>query len=236
MYVYVYVAKDLSIAYCMAVIDHSIMLLSDATTNAMSISTTSSSAVASPSMIGVTYSVEPTTAPGFETVVSTVLVTITSTVHAFASQSTTTTNADPTISTDMTSSSAVASPSRIVASVEPTGTCDPVVTTLITCLSPTVTVTSTVSDTASQYLIKITPSNVQCSNQEITKESDSSCNALAICVPVAVVVALVACVIALIVVWRLRHKAIYSFLNSNPQMAKVYNDLYGSVGLQTLYV
>ena len=205
VHVCIYGAKDLSSVYCMVAIDHSIMLLSDTSTNtdpAMSTSMISSSAMTSPAMISATYSVEPAaTCASFETVVSMVLVTVssTSTVHVTASQST-------------------------------------MYTSTTTFVSRTVTVTSTVSDTASRCITNITPSNVQCSNQRIDKKSDNSCNAVAICIPVAVVIALVTCVIAVIAVWKLRHKAIYNFVNSNPQMAKVYNDLYGLVALQTFYV
>ena len=77
----------------------------------------------------------------------------------------------------------------------------------------------------------ITPSTAQGSNQRITDKTDNSCNAVAICIPVAVVIAIVVCVIVPIAVWRLRHRAIYNYVASNPQMAKIYNDLYGSVYL-----
>ena len=94
----------------------------------------------------------------------------------------------------------------------------------------TVTVTSTVSATQSQCItVTISPSAAQSSNQQITDKSDTSCNAIAICIPVAMVIAVVVCVIVFMAVWRLRHKAIYNFVTSNPQMAKIYNDLYGSV-------
>ena len=171
MHVCIYGAKDLSSVYCMVAIDHSIMLLSD-----------------------------------------------------------TSTNTDPTMSTSMISSSAMTSPAMISASQST------MYTLTTTFVSRTVTVTSTVSDTASRCITNITPSNVQCSNQRITEKSDNSCNAVAICIPIAVVIALVTCIIAVIAVWKLRHKAIYNFVNSNPQMAKVYNDLYGLVALQTFYV
>ena len=92
----------------------------------------------------------------------------------------------------------------------------------------TATVTRTVSATESQCTtVIISPSTAQCSNQQITIKSDSSCNAIAICIPVAMVIAVVVCVIVFVAVWRLRHKAIYNFVTTNPQMARIYNDLYG---------
>ena len=95
---------------------------------------------------------------------------------------------------------------------------------------PTVTVTSTVSATPSQCItILISPSPAQCYNQQVTDDGRNSCNAVAICVPVAMVIAVVVCVIVIFVVWRLRQKVAYNVGTNNLEM--VYNDLYGLVTL-----
>ena len=180
--------------------------------------------------------------------------------HSISLLSTTTVNADPTISISNTFSNVVVSSSMSTTLVEPTAaicaspqavvitstlistfpTTTVTVTstvsatqsqcTTVTFPTTTATVTSTVSATPSQCItVIISPSTAQSSNQQITDKGDSSCNAIAICIPVAVLIAVVVCVIVFVAVWRLRHKAIYNFATSNPQMAKIYNDLYGSV-------
>ena len=115
-------------------------------------------------------------------------------------------------------------------------------TTQLVSTTVTVTVTSTVHATPSRSMtpvispscsvstVSVTPSTVQCSDQQIAENDDNSCNAVAICIPVAVVIAVIACVVVIVVVWRFRQKSNYNLTTSHPEMAKVYNDIYGSVG------
>ena len=156
-------------------------------------------------------------------------VTVTSTVTSTAS-GTVTSTVTSTVSTCSRISSESACPST-----------EATVTVIITSTlrispSPTVTVTSTVLTCSSQRTTFMTsPSVAQCSDQQTTSTEDSgnSCNAVAICVPVAVVIGLIACVIVFVIIWRLRHNSIYKVSTSNPEIVKVCNDLYGSVALHT---
>ena len=164
--------------------------------------------------------------------------------------SSTTLNVDPTVLTSSTtvnvgptSSTSVVSSNEMVASTMSNGpTC---ASTQLDAATVTVTITSTVHATPSQFMtsmvsssctvtltstVSVTPSTDQRSGQQIDEEDDNSCNAVAICVPVAVVIGVVVCVVVLVVVWRLRQRANYSISTGDPQMAKVYNDMYGSVG------
>ena len=101
-----------------------------------------------------------------------------------------------------------------------------------------ITIYSTVTSTVTN-IISATPSmpidslGTQSSNQQINNDGASSCSAVAICIPVAGVFALVTCVIVFVAVrWvRQNSKVAYSLETKNPEMMKVYNDLYGSVNL-----
>jgi len=96
------------------------------------------------------------------------------------------------------------------------------------------TVTSTVTNIISATpSMPIDSSGTQSSNQLTNNDGASSCNAVAICIPVAGVIALVTCVIVFVAVrWvRQNSKVAYSLETKNPEMMKVYNDLYGSVNL-----
>ena len=148
--------------------------------------------------------------------ITTSIVIITSTVHTTISQPTTlTNNISPTVISTGTVSDAQSESTTSRISNLPT-----------TFTTVTVTVTSTVSVTPSQYTAMPSSPSVA-ANQQVT---DNGCNAVAICIPVAVVIALLVCIIVFLVVWRLtliRKKAVYN-LNTSIN-AEVRNDLYGSV-------
>ena len=84
-----------------------------------------------------------------------------------------------------------------------------------------VTITNTVHVTPSQSMtLTISPSSTatigstmssspktgQCSNQQAAKDNDNSCNAVAICIPVAFVIDLIVCVVTFVIVWRLHQQ------------------------------
>ena len=178
-------------------------------------------------------------------------ITCTAFDHSVPLLSTTIMNTDPTASTSVTSLSVIVTSSTmnsIISNRPIESTC---ASTQLVAATVTVTITSTVHVTPSQSVTPTTspsstvtigntvsssPSSLQCSNQQAAKDNDNSCNAVAICIPVALVIGLIVCVVTIVIVWRLRYRAIYNFATSNPQMAKIYNDLYGSVALYLLNV
>ena len=170
-------------------------------------------------------------------------ITCTAFDHSIPLLSTTMVNTDPTTSTSVTPSSVTSSAMSIMSNRPVESTC---ASTPLAAVTVTVTVTSTVHSTLLQPVtptvspsssatisnaMSLSPSNLQCSNQQAAKDDDNSCNAVAVCIPVALVIGLIVCAVTFVIVWRWRHRTIYNFVNSNPQMAKIYNDLYGSVAL-----
>ena len=75
--------------------------------------------------------------------------------------------------------------------------------------------------------VLITPT-IQFGSQESSSTiDDDSCNAVAICVPVMIGIAVIVAIVIFVVVWRTRYCGKLTLGVTNPRLAHVDNDIYG---------